>query len=66
MLGTGPGRGVGLMFVLAAVVLLGGSLLAYLNPRIRHVEEELPDAVAAAEAPMETVTAQAVAAGASA
>lgn len=48
VLGTGAGRGVGLMFVLAAVALLGGSLLAYLNPRIRNVEEELPDAVVTA------------------
>ncbi len=45
VLGTGAGRGVGLMFVLAAVVLAGASLLAYLNPRIRNVEAELPEAV---------------------
>jgi hypothetical protein len=51
VLGTGAGRGVALMFILAAVVLLGASLLAYLNPRIRNVETELPDAVAAEPEP---------------
>ena len=44
-IGVGPGRGIGLMFVVAGVA---GCLLAtagYLYPRIRHLEEELPDMV---------------------
>jgi len=44
-IGVGPGRGIGLMFVVAGAV---GCLLAtagYLYPRIRHLEEELPDMV---------------------
>lgn len=43
LLGSGPGRGIGLMFVLSGLTLVFASLLAYSNPRIRHVEEELPD-----------------------
>lgn len=43
LVGIGPGRGVGLMFILSGVllVLVGG--LAWTNPRIRNIEEELPD-----------------------
>lgn len=45
-IGVGPGRGIGAMFVLAG---MAGCLLAvagYLHPRIRHLEEELPDKIA--------------------
>lgn len=54
------------MFVLAAALLLGASLLAYLNPRIRNVEAELPDAVVAAEPPTAAEAPARVAAAASA
>jgi hypothetical protein len=46
LLGVGPGRGIGLLFVLAALVLLAASLGAYAAPRIRCLEAELPDALA--------------------
>ncbi len=45
-LGTGPGRGVGLIYVLSAILVILISGLAYLNPRIRNLEEEVPDAIA--------------------
>lgn len=45
LLGTGPGRGVGLMFVISGLLLLVVSGLVFVNPRIRRLEEELPDAV---------------------
>jgi MFS family permease len=44
-LGTGAGRGIGLMFVLMGLAKIGISTLAYLNPRVRRIEDELPDAV---------------------
>lgn len=44
LFGVGPGRGIGLMFVAAGLGTSLVSALAYLNPRIRRVEEELPDA----------------------
>ncbi len=54
LIGVGPGRGTGLLFVLmgllSALVAVGG----YLNPRVRLVEDELPDAI-----PEEQVEAQA-------
>jgi hypothetical protein len=45
-IGAGPGRGIGLMFMLMGSL---GCLLAmagYLYPRIRHLEDELPDMIA--------------------
>ncbi len=44
IVGTGEGRGIGLMFVIAGLGAALASAAAYLNPRIRRVEEELPDA----------------------
>ncbi len=45
ILGVGPARGIGLMFVLSTLFGWVASLVAYANPRIRFVEEELPDAI---------------------
>lgn len=46
LIGVGPGRGIGLLFVLigAFTLLMVGA--GYLNPRLRLLEKELPDAVA--------------------
>ncbi|HSN86245.1 MAG TPA: MFS transporter, partial [Thermoanaerobaculia bacterium] len=44
LIGVGPGRGIGLLFiVLGALVLLIVSV-SFLNPRLRRVESEVPDA----------------------
>jgi DHA3 family macrolide efflux protein-like MFS transporter len=45
LLQTGPGRGIGLIYVLSGVLVILISALAYLNPHIRRLEQELPDAV---------------------
>jgi MFS transporter, DHA3 family, macrolide efflux protein len=45
IIGSGAGRGTALIFVSSGIVLLGTSLLAYLNPRIRNLEQELPDVI---------------------
>jgi len=45
VLGVGPGRGIGLLYVCIAVVPLLSSIWGYLQPRVRHVEDELPDAL---------------------
>jgi hypothetical protein len=51
IVGVGPGRGTGLMFVILGLmeVLVAGS--GYLNPRVRRVEAELPDARKEGDAP---------------
>ena len=48
IIGTGPGRGIGLLYILLGCVGLTATAVAYLYPRLRHVESELPDVVAAA------------------
>jgi hypothetical protein len=45
LIGVGPGRGIGLMFVASGAIyfLISGLILLY--PRIRRVELELEDAI---------------------
>ena len=43
LLGAGAGRGIGLMFVLSAVIGILVTIIAYANPRIRNIDEELPN-----------------------
>lgn len=45
LVGEGPGRGIGLMFVAAGVVTVAVQFVGYLYPRLRQLEEEIPDAV---------------------
>jgi len=45
LIGTGVGRGIGLMAIIAGLTGIIVSLFVYLNPRIRNVEDELPDAM---------------------
>jgi DHA3 family macrolide efflux protein-like MFS transporter len=43
VIGTGPGRGIGLMFVAVGCLVAVLAVLGILSPRIRNGEEELPD-----------------------
>jgi MFS family permease len=45
VIGTGPGRGTGFIFILLGMFLVVATLLAYSHPRLRHLEDELPDAI---------------------
>ena len=47
VLGVGPGRGIGLMYVLIALFVIVMTALLYANPRVRRLEEEIPDAAPA-------------------
>ncbi len=42
LLGSGAGRGIGLMFVLMGIIKITVSVIGYLNPSIRLIEDELP------------------------
>lgn len=44
LVGVGPGRGIGLMFLVFAAVPGLAALWGFMNPRVRNVEAELPDA----------------------
>jgi DHA3 family macrolide efflux protein-like MFS transporter len=43
IIGEGPGRGIGLLYIVAGVLTLLTPVISYLYPRLRKVEEELPD-----------------------
>lgn len=43
LLGAGPGRGVGLMFICLGILSLLAVGLSALNPRLRNLESEIPD-----------------------
>ena len=45
VLGTGTGRGIGLMFVTSGLLLMIATAVAWTNAHIRNIEEELPDAI---------------------
>jgi DHA3 family macrolide efflux protein-like MFS transporter len=45
IIGIGPGRGVGLLFIVMGILKIAVTLGGYLYPRIRLVEDELPDAI---------------------
>jgi MFS family permease len=46
IIGTGPGRGVGMLFLLIGTLPLVASIGGYLYKPLRHIEEQLPDAIA--------------------
>ncbi|HEY75568.1 MAG TPA: MFS transporter [Thermoflexia bacterium] len=45
VIGVGVGRGIGLLYILLGGLLLLTTAVAYLYPRLREVERELPDVV---------------------
>ncbi|HLE38968.1 MAG TPA: MFS transporter [Acidimicrobiia bacterium] len=46
VIGVGPGRGVGLMFIVTGLLTALLGVVGYLAPRVRNIETELPDYVA--------------------
>jgi hypothetical protein len=44
LIGVGPGRGVGFLMMTVGALVILVTLLSFLNPRLRHVETDLPDA----------------------
>ena len=45
VVGVGPGRGIALIFIISGIFLWVTSAYAFANPRIRDLEEEIPDAI---------------------
>jgi MFS transporter, DHA3 family, macrolide efflux protein len=41
--GVGPGRGIAAAFVASGLLLIAVTITAYLHPRVRNLEDELPD-----------------------
>ncbi|NEO53794.1 MAG: hypothetical protein F6K54_12320 [Okeania sp. SIO3B5] len=44
-IGTGPGRGIGLLFICMGALTILMTSVAYFFPRLRYLEYELPDAI---------------------
>ncbi|AOX04342.1 MFS transporter [Moorena producens PAL-8-15-08-1] len=44
-IGTGPGRGIGLLYIFMGTLMLLATGLAYCFPRLRYLEDELPDVI---------------------
>ena len=53
LIGVGPGRGIGLLFIVMGALTMLATIAAYQYRRLRLVEDELPDAIAD-EAPVRT------------
>lgn len=51
MLGTGPTRGIGLLFITMAALFALVALFAFSFPRLRRLEDEVPDAIPDVPAP---------------
>lgn len=45
IIGVGPGRGIGLLFITMEVLAMLITFAAYRYPRLRFIEDELPDAI---------------------
>lgn len=45
VVGMGAGRGIGLFYVVSGVIMILLTCIAYLYPRIRYIDVELPDAM---------------------
>jgi len=45
VIGVGPGRGIGLMFIVLGLLATLTALVGYAYPRLRQIEVELPDVV---------------------
>ena len=47
LMGTGAGRGIGLLFVIMGIIKIAVVLVSCSDSHIRYVEDELPDALPA-------------------
>lgn len=46
IIGVGPGRGIGLMFLMMGILIIMVAVVNFSYPRLRYLEDELPDMVA--------------------
>lgn len=45
LIGVGPGRGIGLIFIIAGLGTIVISWIAYMNPALRQIETRIPDVI---------------------
>jgi len=44
-IGVGPGRGIGLMLIVMGFINAASTISAFMRPRIRYIQDEIPDAI---------------------
>jgi len=54
LIGTGQGRGIGLMFIVTGLLTFLLGIVGYALPRVRHLETELPDYIEDEDAGVES------------
>lgn len=54
IIGSGPGRGMAVVFLLTGSCIILTGLYGFFNPRVRNLEDELPDALPDALSDLET------------
>lgn len=52
LLGVGPGRGIAVIYLISAVFLWISSVVIFTYPRVRNLEDEIPDAIVDEPAPL--------------
>lgn len=45
VVGVGPGRGIGLIFIIAGLATIIISVIAFMNPNLREIETRIPDVI---------------------
>lgn len=45
IIGVGPGRGIGLLFIIMGMLLIAAIVTSYLSPRLRRVESDIPNVI---------------------
>jgi hypothetical protein len=45
IIGVGPGRGIGLLFITMEIIAILVTVVVYRYPRLRFMERELPDVI---------------------
>ena len=45
IIGVGEGRGIGLLFIVAGFILVIVTVAIYLQPKVRNIEKDIPDAI---------------------
>jgi MFS family permease len=45
IIGTGQGRGIGLLYIILGITKLSATAVAFLYPRLRQIDTELPDVI---------------------
>lgn len=55
IIGVGEGRGIGLLFIIIGIIFVFVTAIIYLQPKVRNIDKDIPDAIVEEEMLTETV-----------